>query len=891
MIYAQPSWLTTPYLLPFVYQKFRLGEKTDSGGASHYTFDAIAQGRTYYSTGMDDDFQFSYFSTEINNKDWFEEDHKKLYSSPKFKINENKQLVLYNFFNDEVIKVFEQDNYYQLTVGKLLPFWSGVVSKQDNGSFVYNFNNNQSNAFFRDSHYSYWTEQITINTNNNENVINNQYVNIYRDGNIQNIDLPIQNGLVQTEISFDGYFIEGKQSHISTHLTFDLNKDKYSPPVIRDLQITSFNELTHQLQCGKGAISINLNENISDINFQLSIKSSDESEWLQQEIVKQGSSLIVELSDVLAGLYDLKFTATNSGENTLSYAAEPAFHVMEYTSTADDDDCDGISNSEDAFPLDLNESLDTDNDGIGNNTDADDDGDNVNDEDDAFPLDLNESLDTDNDGIGNNADADDDGDNVNDEDDAFPLDANESVDTDGDGIGNNADTDDDGDTVLDFNDAFPGGFTTNTYANSFDQRGLSGQNDLLTSAIYNGLSNPANTYSQIQSLLEGTTLATTGSLRDNQEFQEGAFREISEDTAAVYLSAYLDFDDISAIVGGRYIQTDLESSVYLNGDKIKGTNDYNDFLPSLNVTYSLNDDTLVRFASAKVMRRADFSELSPAFDVNNDITKATQGSIGLDPYRATQFDLSVEHYFGEGNMVSFAIFYKDVESFLSSEQTCIADSSTSGQNVTEWYAVCNLDSAGVDNLNMEYHTNSDDAAGFAQVEGLRDAGLTGIDTTKDTNGESGKVQGFEIGYQQHFDFLPGIWSGLGISANYTYSDSEQPKVEGEDIRPLLEISKNTYNIQGFWEYSDYAVRLAYNYRDGYLATEDEKRVLNFSDNYRADRGQLDVSASWNINEHFTVVANATNLTGEASAFENEYGSAWKYTEADRRYTVGVRAKF
>uniref|UniRef100_UPI00332F6F62 TonB-dependent receptor domain-containing protein n=1 Tax=Psychrobacter sp. W2-37-MNA-CIBAN-0211 TaxID=3140443 RepID=UPI00332F6F62 len=57
------------------------------------------------------------------------------------------------------------------------------------------------------------------------------------------------------------------------------------------------------------------------------------------------------------------------------------------------------------------------------------------------------------------------------------------------------------------------------------------------------------------------------------------------------------------------------------------------------------------------MRRADFSELSPAFDVNNDQTGATQGAIDLEPYRATQYDLSVEHYFDEGNVLSFAVFY------------------------------------------------------------------------------------------------------------------------------------------------------------------------------------------------------------------------------------------
>jgi TonB-dependent receptor len=442
--------------------------------------------------------------------------------------------------------------------------------------------------------------------------------------------------------------------------------------------------------------------------------------------------------------------------------------------------------------------------------------------------------------------------------------------------------------IDDYNEAFPGSFAANRYDNSFDQIGLSGQNDLLTSVIYNGLSNPANTYSQLQQLLAGTSLASTGTLADNYEFQNGAFREITEDTAAIYLSAYLDFDDITAIVGGRYVTTDLESAVYLNDAKVTGKNDYSDFLPSVNVTYTLNDETLVRFAAAKVMRRADFGELSPAFDVNNDTTKATQGAIGLEPYRATQFDLSVEHYFGEGNMVSFAIFYKDVESFLSSVNTCVADSSTAGQNVTEWYAVCQLNTAGVDNTDMVFSNSSEfnDAEGQAHLETLRDAGLTGIDTQKDTNGENGKVQGFEIGYQQHFDFLPGAFSGLGISANYTYADSEQP-----NGNPLLEISKNTYNLQGFWEYEDYAVRLAYNYRDGFLATESEKRVLNFSDNYRADRGQLDFSASWDVSENMTVVANATNLTGEASIFESELGSAWQYTEADRRFTIGVRAKF
>jgi hypothetical protein len=69
--------------------------------------------------------------------------------------------------------------------------------------------------------------------------------------------------------------------------------------------------------------------------------------------------------------------------------------------------------------------------------DQDDDG--VLDANDAFPADASETIDTDNDGVGNNADLDDDGDGVLDVSDAFPRDASEWADFDGDGIGDNAD--------------------------------------------------------------------------------------------------------------------------------------------------------------------------------------------------------------------------------------------------------------------------------------------------------------------------------------------------------------------------------------------------------------------------------------------------------------------
>ena len=74
-----------------------------------------------------------------------------------------------------------------------------------------------------------------------------------------------------------------------------------------------------------------------------------------------------------------------------------------------------------------------------NTGEQDSDGDGVPDSEDAFPVDPEESVDTDGDGVGNNADQDDDGDGYGDQEDQFPLDPTEWLDSDGDGVGDNAD--------------------------------------------------------------------------------------------------------------------------------------------------------------------------------------------------------------------------------------------------------------------------------------------------------------------------------------------------------------------------------------------------------------------------------------------------------------------
>ncbi|WP_350433274.1 TonB-dependent receptor [Shewanella sp. H8] len=457
-------------------------------------------------------------------------------------------------------------------------------------------------------------------------------------------------------------------------------------------------------------------------------------------------------------------------------------------------------------------------------------------------------------------------------------------------------------------------FKTINMDNSFDQTGIAGQNDLLTYNVYDAdkLKDADATYLLVQEMLKDTSYAMNGSLADNMVEDTSAYKTINEKTSAIYAQFHLDFDDITAVVGGRYIETELESSIVdsvdVNGNKIlnTGSNDYSDFLPSLNVTYNLSEETLMRFAAAKVMRRADFDELSPALSIDNSLVTGTQGSYQLDPYRVTQYDLSVEHYFGDGGLLSAAIFYKDVKSFTQTDSSCLADSSTiNGQNTTQWDNICLLSTAGQSQGDI---INATQDQGLDYVDAEKAAGRTGILIDTDVNGGSGEVRGLELGYQQQFSFLPGMWSGLGVNANYTFADSEQP-----DGNTLLNISKHTANTQLYWESEDVQMRLAYNWRDRYLYEQGTKRVQTvgalgynvfnqndpLADNYdptvgnsyREARGQFDFSVSWDINENFTVVANAVNLTGEPIVYTTELDSIWAYSEADRRYTLGVRAKF
>ncbi|WP_418152971.1 TonB-dependent receptor [Litorimonas sp. RW-G-Af-16] len=406
----------------------------------------------------------------------------------------------------------------------------------------------------------------------------------------------------------------------------------------------------------------------------------------------------------------------------------------------------------------------------------------------------------------------------------------------------------------------------------------------------------ARTQAIVEGLLAGTN--KEAAVRAGQQEELGRFAGIDEDTIALYAQFNLDGDlgtmPFSAVAGVRYVDTSLTSSAFQreNGEFVPVSldNDYDDWLPSANISVNVQEDVILRLAAAKVLRRPDFGQLSPALNVNQDAVFATRGNPNLEPFRATQYDASIEKYWGKGNLISAAVFYKDVSSFFDETEICLnAPNFVAISNPNRRDELCFLDGRGGNPV------NPNDPGAVPDPDSA-----LGIPTEIQINGDSGTVKGFELGYQHAFDFLPGFWSGFGINANYTYADSEDP-----NGRPLEDISKNSYNLTGYYERDGFSARLAYTYRDRFLDDILNGRVRQLGalladgavpdptqgNSFREPIKQLDASVSYDINEMFTIQADAVNLTGEQIFDTGTTGTLWRVLESDRRYSVGLRAKF
>jgi TonB-dependent receptor len=160
------------------------------------------------------------------------------------------------------------------------------------------------------------------------------------------------------------------------------------------------------------------------------------------------------------------------------------------------------------------------------------------------------------------------------------------------------------------------------------------------------------------------------------------------------------------------------------------------------------------------------------------------------------------------------------------------------------------------------------------------------------NSAAADIKGFELGYQQFYDFLPAWLSGLGLQANYTYVDSETlDRTLGEKVA-LQNLSKHSVNLIGMYEKGRLSARLAYNWRDKFLSGVTNIVGVGALPIYTKAYGWLDASLSYRFSEKISFVIAGTNLLGTMRSsyygVETRPQSNWIN---DTQVSVAVTARF
>jgi TonB-dependent receptor len=349
-----------------------------------------------------------------------------------------------------------------------------------------------------------------------------------------------------------------------------------------------------------------------------------------------------------------------------------------------------------------------------------------------------------------------------------------------------------------------------------------------------------------------------------------------EKSYAMYGQGKYEFDlgdvAVDGTFGVRVVNTDGRYSGFSRVNGSDGTSqivpqvsrqNYLDVLPSFQTRIRLTPEFQVRLAYNQTRTRPSFGQLNPSLNITRNspgpdgsppqyAAFGNGGNPNLKPLTSKNYDATLEYYFSKNGSATLAVFYRDLQGFIS--------------NYTR------------DVMDPDY--------GRIQINRPENAG-------------KGEIKGAEASFQTFFDFLPGFLSGFGVQANVTYLDGTNalPTVLGEGARQvrITGLSKWAYNLTGFYEKGPVSARLSYNHRSSYINSYNRN---SNEDQYAGEitRGisRLDFSASYEAIKGITIVGNVSNILGKP--FNNyRYYNETQYFPRDLRvegryFSLGVRFK-
>jgi TonB-dependent receptor len=386
-----------------------------------------------------------------------------------------------------------------------------------------------------------------------------------------------------------------------------------------------------------------------------------------------------------------------------------------------------------------------------------------------------------------------------------------------------------------------------------------------------------------------------------------SYFDIDETTNALYAQANFDIGIFRGNAGLRYVETDINSvgNSILNGvvTPTTSTSSYDFLLPRINVVADLADNWVVRAGWGKDIRRPDFDELSTSATFSTSPNPPVAiGNPELQPEEVTSFDLSVEWYFAPAAVVSVGYFQKDRTGLhVSTQEDPVAAPGTGYRDLSP-----PCEGGGIFNPIADINV-------FGPNPGV--GVCVPVSTT--INGAGTTTQkGIEIAFQydlSEFEDQLGWASGFGAIANYTnqefsggdtfYSASGRAVnifalmgVTDVTLRAqLIDLSENSYNITLYYEKYGLSARARYTWREAYRSEDfGSTSALPWSfPVVQEDRGQLNASINYYVNDHLNFGIEGINLTEESvvQSCVNEGALLCWQGLTDRRITFGASYRF
>jgi TonB-dependent receptor len=300
---------------------------------------------------------------------------------------------------------------------------------------------------------------------------------------------------------------------------------------------------------------------------------------------------------------------------------------------------------------------------------------------------------------------------------------------------------------------------------------------------------------------------------------------------------------VRMVTGLRFEATHVDTTSFNKSTgtlSFKAGGDYFDVLPSGSLRFAVDKDSDLRLVYGRGLSRPDPSDITAAVGkpvTNQNPNTVSVGNPALKDEHANNYDVLYERSFSNSGLLQAGYFYKDLSDPIITVQSTVAST--------------------------PYNPNPNPPGAKTIV-------------TQPGNAGSAHVQGVEFSYQQRLSYLPGVLKGGGLSANYSYTESQAHDLPGRSDSPaLLRDAPNSWNISPTYDTKRFSMRVGMTFDDAmiyqYQWTDgaDSVGVKGPSgDNYLYAHYQFDTQASYQLPLGFQVYAYGLNLNNEVFGFYN-----------------------